>query len=321
LGEGSGSPRDLVGDPSRSTSSSGTRNAIDRMPAPPVDPPLLKELPAAAKGRDVAVARVDGKPVFAADAYRLLFLSVPDDVEGSVRQLVVDRVAAAEAARLRAAVPPDVVAREYDRMIAAQEKKISEGTRGREDLAAYVKRRYRLEKPAYLAFVKASLERSLLLERIVLYELGGHPRVQLRMVRVKDKALADDLHHKLEQGADFAALARQNSEDASARDGGVYPPLPSDLGSPLFERTDALKSGELSAVEELSTPDGPRYRIVQVLARLPAESGDYAQRAAAIEQTLDGRALSPLELEAWTHLMEERHAVEFLGMGSDDDGA
>ena len=57
------------------------------------------------------------------------------------------------------------------------------------------------------------------------------------------------------------------------------------------------------------------------LARLPAESGTWGERAAAIEQVLDGRAIAPLELEAWMRIVEQRHEVRLLGMGRRDDGS
>ncbi len=272
-------------------------------------------------GSDRVVARVDGAPIFASEAFRLLALSVPDDAHNAVRQLAVDRVAAAEAAAIDAAVPTAVVERELARLLSEQERKVREASKGAKDLSAYVESVYGLKPPAYFDLVRSALERSLLLERIVLFELSRHPRTQMRLIRVKERPLAEEIHAKLAQGADFAALARQHSEDASGRDGGVYPPLPSDLGSPLFEKTESLAAGALSEVEEVSTEGGPRFRIVQVLARLPAEAGAFAERTAAIEQALDGRPLSPLELEAWMRIMEERHQIRVLGLGADDDGA
>jgi parvulin-like peptidyl-prolyl isomerase len=234
---------------------------------------------------------------------------------------VIDRLAAVEAAAAGVSVPPDVTEREFAHVIAEQERTVRERSKGATDLAGFVKQSLGIEIGAYSAMSRATVERSLLLERVVLFELASHPRTQLRLIRVKDASLAREIRTKLEQGADFGALARQHSEDGSARDGGVYPPLPSDLPSPLFEKTESLQGGALSKVEEVSTPEGPRYRIVQVLARLPAETGSWAERAAAIEQLLESRPLAPLELEAWMRIMEERHSIRLLRMGTDDDGA
>jgi hypothetical protein len=270
-------------------------------------------------GNDLVVARVDGQAIHAADVYRLLFLSAPKETADAVRTLVLDRIASGEARAIGASVPKDAVEQELARQLADQERKVREASKGRGDLAEFVKATYAMDLPEYTALIRTSFERSLLLERVALYELSRHPRTQVRVIRVKDRSLANDLRSKLALGADFAVLARQNSEDGSARDGGVYPPLPSDLPSPLFEQTESLREGEFSEVEEVSTPEGPRYRIMQVLARLPAETGTWAERSAAIEQQLAGKPLSPLEFEAWVRIMEERHQVRLLGRGTDDD--
>jgi hypothetical protein len=265
---------------------------------------------------DLPVALVDGATVHAGEVYRLLLLSLPDETQNAARQLVVDRIAAAEAAAASIEVPPAVVDRELERVLGEQDRKVRESSKGKQDLATYVQQTYALDKAAYAELVRGTVARSLLLERVVLLELSKHPRTQLRLIRVKERPLAEDIRKKVVQGADFATLARQHSEDGSARDGGLYPPLPSDLPSPLFARTEGLKGGDVGEVEEVSTNDGPRFRIVQVLSRLPAEPGSWAERGAGIDKVLDGRALSPLELEAWMHVMETRHPIRILPLGA-----
>jgi hypothetical protein len=278
-------------------------------------------MPAATGGGSLVVATVDGTPVHAGDVYRLLALNFPDDAGNAARQVVRDLVAGAEAAADSIAVPAAAVTAETDRVLADQARKVSEGSKGQETLESYVQATYGMDRPTYQALVRTTVERMLLLERVVLFELSRHPRIQLRLIRVAQKSLAEEIRKKLEQGADFAALARQSSEDGSARDGGVYPPLPADLPSPLFAETGARKEGEVGPVEEVSTRDGPRYRIVQVLARLPAEGGTWAERGPALEQVLAGRPLSPLELEAWMRVMEQKHTIRILPLGALDHGS
>jgi parvulin-like peptidyl-prolyl isomerase len=265
---------------------------------------------------DLPVALVDGATVHAGEVYRLLLLSLPDETQNAARQLVVDRVAAAEAAAASIEVPAAAVDRELERVLGEQDRKVRESSKGKQDLATYVQQTYSLDKAAYAELVRGTVARSLLLERVVLLELSKHPRTQLRLIRVKERPLAEEIRKKVVQGADFATLARQHSEDGSARDGGLYPPLPSDLPSPLFARTEGLKGGDVGEVEEVSTNDGPRFRIVQVLTRLPAEAGSWTERGAGIDKVLDGRALSPLELEAWMHVMETRHPIRILPLGA-----
>ena len=302
--------------PSRSDGPGGQDAARRSAPGPAITAAAANALPATR-----IVARVDGVDLPAADAYRLVRLAAPNEAANAIQQLVVDRLSASEAETAGVTVPAEVLDREVEREFSDQERRIKEQTKGERDLAGYVRGTWDLSSEEYREVVRGTLARQLLLERVVLGELGLHPRVQIRVIRVKQRTLAEEIREKLAKGADFAALARQHSEDGSAREGGVYPPLPSDLPSPLFERTEGLDPGEVSGIDEISTSEGPRYRIVQVLARLPAEPKAYSERAAAIERVLEGRRLSPLELEAWTRIMEDRHEVRIFGLngtGSDD---
>jgi hypothetical protein len=288
----------------------GSAEAVPLPPPKPIDSPLPPD------GPDLVVGTVDGVPIHASEAFRVLTLSLPDESGNAVRQIIIDRFAAAEAAQNSISVPDAAITKDVERVLAEQDRKIRESSKGRVELASYVKNSYGLEKDGYAELVRGSVSRSLLLERVILFELDRHPRIQLRLIRVKERALAEEIRKKLLESADFATLARQHSEDGSARDGGVYPPLPTDLPSTLFTKTEALKSGEIGPIEEVSTNDGPRYRIVQVLARLPAESGTWAERGAAIEKILEGRPLSPLEFEAWMRVMEERRQIRILQLGA-----
>jgi parvulin-like peptidyl-prolyl isomerase len=289
--------------------------------ARPSGPPRPIDSQVAPDAQDLVVGSVDGVAIHASEAFRILTLNLPDESANAVRQIVIDRVAAAEAAENSITVPEAAIAREFERILADQDRKVRESSKGKLDLAGYVKGSYDLAKADYEAIVRASVTRSLLLERVILFELSRHPRIQLRLIRVKDKTLAEEIRKKLLESADFATLARQHSEDGSARDGGVYPPLPSDLPSTLFSRTDVIKSGEIGPVEEVSTNDGPRYRIVQVLTRLAAESGTWAERSAGIEQVLEGRPLSPLAVEAWMRVMEQRRQIRILQLGALSHGS
>jgi hypothetical protein len=284
-------------------------------------PPLPIETTVAPDGPDLVVGTVDSVAIHASEAWRILCLSLPDETANAVRQIVIDRIAAAEAAQQSITVPDATLAREAERVLGEQDRKVRESSKGRLDLATYVKNSYGMEKPAYVDLVRTSVGRSLLLERVILFELAHHPRIQLRLIRVKEKTLAEEIRKKLLESADFATLARQHSEDGSARDGGVYPPLPSDLPSTLFTRTEGLKGGEIGPVEEVSTNDGPRFRIVQVLDRLPAEPGAWSERSAAIEKILEGRPLSPLEVEAWMRVMEQRRQIRILPLGALANGS
>jgi parvulin-like peptidyl-prolyl isomerase len=79
--------------------------------------------------------------------------------------------------------------------------------------------------------------------------------VRLRLIRVRERAQAEELARRLAQGADFAALAREASDDASAATGGDLGMMPvGDLAAPLRIAVASLGPGQVSGVVE--TPHG-----------------------------------------------------------------
>jgi choline-sulfatase len=79
--------------------------------------------------------------------------------------------------------------------------------------------------------------------------------VHLRLLRVSDRARADAAASRAAAGEDFAALARELSEDPSAARGGDLGVVaPGDLAEPLRSLAAGLEPGQLSPVHE--TPAG-----------------------------------------------------------------
>jgi tetratricopeptide (TPR) repeat protein len=75
--------------------------------------------------------------------------------------------------------------------------------------------------------------------------------VRLRILRVGDRAKAEDAARRIRAGEDFAALARTLSQDASAARGGDLGAVQAaDLAEPMRSAVRALKVGEVTAVLE-----------------------------------------------------------------------
>ncbi len=94
---------------------------------------------------------------------------------------------------------------------------------------------------------------------LALARAGGAPRsedgVALRLIRVHDRPRAEAALRRAAAGEDFAALARELSEDASAPRGGDLGFVrPADLAEPMRLAASGLQAGGVSAL--LATPDG-----------------------------------------------------------------
>jgi peptidyl-prolyl cis-trans isomerase SurA len=115
----------------------------------------------------------------------------------------------------------------------------------------------------------------------------------------------DTIKERLDNGKDFAEMARQYSEDASAANGG-------DLGwvnpgdtVPQFEKAmNGLKLGEIS--EPVQSPFG--WHIIQVLER---RKQDMTKEAARLKARQEIRARKAEEAyQDWVRELRDRAYVE-----------
>jgi peptidyl-prolyl cis-trans isomerase SurA len=116
----------------------------------------------------------------------------------------------------------------------------------------------------------------------------------------------DGLKERLDNGGDFAELARLYSNDLSAAKGGDLGWLYQGDTVPEFERgMDALKLNEIS--KPVQSPFG--WHLIQVLERKNAEAGDERKRQMA-RQALRERK-SDEAYEDWLRQMRDRAYVEY----------
>jgi peptidyl-prolyl cis-trans isomerase SurA len=147
---------------------------------------------------------------------------------------------------------------------------------------------------------------------------GGAPvivqQTHARHILVKTNELVSEsearnrllaLKERLENKADFTALARAHSEDASATKGGDLGWLSPGDTVPEFERAmNALKPGEVSA--PVQTPFG--WHLIQVLERRNEDMSKERQRLAA-RQTLRARK-SDEAYQEWVRQLRDRAYIE-----------
>ncbi len=133
------------------------------------------------------------------------------------------------------------------------------------------------------------------------------------LIKVNELVASDEARHKLaglkerlDNGADFAELARLYSNDLSAAKGGDLGWLYQGDTVPDFERAmDALKIGETS--QPVQSPFG--WHLIQVQERKSAEAGDERKRLQA-RQALRERK-SDEAYEDWLRQLRDRAYVEY----------
>jgi parvulin-like peptidyl-prolyl isomerase len=103
------------------------------------------------------------------------------------------------------------------------------------------------------------------------FEAQYGPSVKCRLIVVKDRKLAEQLHRQLaDRPDDFSRLAMQNSVDVnSASIGGLIQPIRHHLGDPNIEReVFAMEEGKISSI----IPVGEQFAILKCEGKLPARN-------------------------------------------------
>jgi parvulin-like peptidyl-prolyl isomerase len=295
-------------------------------PAPATDERLAAtelQKPVAGIPVDGVLATVDGVSITADDTLSLVFLSDPEPLFGALEQAIRKRLVVSEASRLGVDVGGEVL-----------EKRVAEVLKKREDdfhfrygpeaqFFAYLQERYGVEREAYLAILRDVALENLLLERLVRHELRRRDRVRLRALFVDELEKATELHSKLKEGANFAALARRESKDrGTAQQGGLYPPLPADLEHPLVAAVRGLESGALAEVGTTTARGRTVYWIVKLEGRIAADSRPYGEQREEIERELLESGVAETEIAVWDDAVRKRHEVAIrLGRNPAAEGA
>lgn len=129
-------------------------------------------------------------------------------------------------------------------------------------------------------------------------EFAGKEQLTASHILLKSREAAEAVLAQLENGADFAALARERSEDPATKVlGGELPPISRGQVSPEFEQVAfALKPGELSGVVE----DTAGFHLIKVHVRIPATLLPFEEVKAETQDRLSQERLK--------HRFEELYA-------------
>ncbi len=127
------------------------------------------------------------------------------------------------------------------------------------------------------------------------------------------RAKLDTLRARLAGGADFADLARSESQDSSSRDaGGDIGWIDGEaLGTQLAAQLDGMRDGDVT--QPLQIPGG--WHIIQRVATRRAEAGSDQQRA-AIRETIGRRKLE----DEYNRFLQEMRGDAYVDMRSESLG-
>ena len=128
---------------------------------------------------------------------------------------------------------------------------------------------------------------------------------EVRHILVKTKAKADQIHRQLENGADFAKLAKQFSQDpASAEQGGSFTAQKGATVAPFDEAAFELETGELS--DPVKTQFG--WHIIEAVGDVEeANTQELADVEEQIASTLEEEKKNA-RINEWVQELQDRFA-------------
>lgn len=253
--------------------------------------PLTLGLHAAAQDADPVVARVNGTDIRASDV-----AIAEEDVGQNMSQM------AGEARR-------DYLTTYVTDMLlvakAAETKKLTDGKDFKQRLAYYrnkILMEMLLQSEAKAASSDAAMHQ---LYDDATKQMAGQKEVRARHILVKSEDEAKAVLAELKNGADFAELARLQSEDASSSRGGDLGWLSPGDTVPEFERAmNALEPGQVS--EPVQSSFG--WHLIQVLERRNEDMSKERQRLLA-RQAIRARK-SDEAYQEWVRQQRDRAYVE-----------
>ena len=276
------------------------------------DGPDFLEFP---KGGDAVVASVGSEDLRKSQVYDYMLQTFPEKVRSSIAVMLSNRVLAVEVAKHGIRVDED----EIDRWWASQEKQMRERARletGRAlDLETWLLRKTGQGLTEYERVARNRERSKRLLSRLVRYQELLEDRVRFRIISLTDPDQARKIRGMLEDGADFAALARTYSIHPSAENGGLMFPVWRLALNPALERVAFdLPVGSISPVIEARDAVGRRrFQIVRIVERHKGRKISYRDVEDEIIHGLTTRPMSEDEWYMWQLRVERMTKIRVQG--------
>ncbi len=264
-------------------------------------------LPDAATG-DAILARVGAEELRASDLARHLLRFSPDRALDGLGQMIDARIIDADAAAAGIVLPEGEVASRTEEEIRARETDLRVQYGPSAGLEEYLADRFGFSLEGYRSDIARLVRLQALRDRLVRFAALGEDRIRIRVLVVADEATARESARRLEEGADFAALARQVSlappDDLPAypRDE-IHPP---ELAEELF----ALPAGGVSRPVRVARDGVERFEVFKVVDVQRGAPTSWSEAREGVERGLRDRPVSRAEYLQWARRARARHGVQ-----------
>lgn len=260
---------------------------------------------------DGVLAYVDDAAVSARDLIGILFLTSPDTVFGALEQAMRRKLVAAESDRLAVTVPEEKLEKFLEAILKRQVDGFHLEVGPDRDFETYLNERYGMSMESYRAILSDVALENLLFERVVRFAGRQTARAQFRLYVSSELEKAKAAREKLEEGANFAALAKKESEDReSAPSGGLYPPVPVHIPNVVVDAVKDLEIGKFTQIGTETRLGKTIYWIARLEARLPADTRTYPEQSADIEADLEQARVHEFEMRLWDQEIRTRHKIK-----------
>ncbi len=250
------------------------------------------------------VARVAGQDISAQDLLSSWMFRDSSAVRGLLDRLVLDGLVRAEASRLGLSLPPEVVANEWNQLVAEFEKEVQKGAPGT-SMDQFIQTRLGMDPARYRQRMEARSVLDLLAARCVRAFTLESEAVQANMIVVPSRVEADRVEAGLAMGRGFGELARQLSQDPSAKDGGRIPPVVRSAAA-ISRLAFATPIGEVGG----PLVENGRHIYLQVESVQAGDPGPWAELGPKVEASLASLPIEDLEFLQWQAMVSARYEVD-----------
>ncbi len=214
--------------------------------------------------------------------------------------LIMDAVVAAHAAEHGIIIDTKAI----ENLVTNEEELLRERVRiewgGRKTFEDYVLSQFDLGVDDYREFLKLELARERYRSYVIRFLALLEDRVEVRLLRNRDKKVVEDVARSVRDGADFATLAFRHSEDETRSDGGRMPPFSRTFEHPIAKIAFGLGEGEVSQPFQMELGGSEHWCLVYCLQRMPGRPGvTFDAVRDEITAGLKARALTPFEQKSF----------------------